>query len=249
MAKISKDLSTGTLHPRELLYLAGALGSAGAEIIIPADGGGSVALDLRGTFNLTVEVSGTVDGTNWTPIPVRPVNQASVAYVPAVTGSAAGLWVGATLGFKQVRARCTAYTSGSATAVISSSIAPLDQSLSGTSITANTTTGASGAAVTLTIANPGTGLRNYLTFVEIVRFAAAVLTAGAAPVVVNSGNLPNALAWSLPADAAALGTEFVLREDFNYPLASSAQGTATTIVAPLTTGVIWRLTAGYFVAP
>jgi hypothetical protein len=249
MAKISKDLSAGTLHPRELLYLAGTLGSAGAEIIIPADGSASIALDLRGTFNLSVEVSGTVDGTNWTPIPVRPVNQASVAYVPAVAGSAAGLWVGSALGFKQVKARCTAYTSGAAAAVISATNAPLDQSLSGTSITANTATGASGAAVTLTIANPGAGLRNYLTFVEITRFAAAVLTAAAAPVVVNSSNLPNALAWSLPADAAALGTQFVLREDFNYPLASSAQGAATTIIAPLTAGVIWRLSAGYFVAP
>lgn len=147
MAKISKDLSTGTLHPRELLYLGGTLGSAGAEILIPADGSASLALDLRGTFNLTVEVSGTVDGANWTPIPVRPVNQANTAYVAAVAGSAAGLWVGSCLGFKQIKARCTAYTSGSATTVISATNAPLDQSLSGTSITANTATGAAGAAV------------------------------------------------------------------------------------------------------
>jgi hypothetical protein len=51
------------------------------------------------------------------------------------------------------------------------------------------------------------------------------------------------------ADAALQGTTFTLREDFAYPIAASAQATATTIVCPATANVIWRVTAGFYVAP
>ena len=74
-------------------------------------------------------------------------------------------------------------------------------------------------------------------------------TAVTAPVTVTTTNLPGSLAFSFPAEAAALGTIDRWREDFAYPIASSAQATATTTVCPLTTGVIWRVTAGYYVAP
>ena len=89
MAKISKDLSAGNLHPRETLFTAGNLGALNAEIVTACDGSNSLALDLRGTFSMTIEVSGTVDGTNWTLIPVRPINLAGLQYVTAVVGTAA----------------------------------------------------------------------------------------------------------------------------------------------------------------
>ena len=112
-----------------------------------------------------------------------------------------------------------------------------------------TAVSAAAAAVTLTLPAPGAGLRQYLTYLSINRFASALLTAAAAPVTVTTTNLPGTLAFSLPADAAAQGTLYPWREDFAYPLASSAQNTAMTIVCPATTGVIWRVTAGYYVAP
>lgn len=49
--------------------------------------------------------------------------------------------------------------------------------------------------------------------------------------------------------AAAQGSIDRWREDFAYPIAASAQNAATTIVCPATTNVIWRVTAGYYVAP
>jgi hypothetical protein len=249
MAKLSRDLAAGTQHPRENLFIAGNLGAPNAEIIVDCDGSSTVALDLRGTFSLTVEVAGTVDGTNWTLIPLRPINLASVAYVAAVVGTAAGTWVGPCAGFRRVRARVTAYTSGTAVATLSASTAPIDQSLALIAPSIVTAVGAAAAAVTLTLPSPGAGLRHYLTYLSINRFAAAVLTAAAAPVTVTTTNLPGSLALSFAADAAALGTIDRWREDFAYPIAASAQGTATTIVAPVTTGVIWRLTAGFYVAP
>jgi hypothetical protein len=88
-----------------------------------------------------------------------------------------------------------------------------------------------------------------LTYIRILRNASAALTAGAAPTVVTTTNLPGTLAFSFGADAAPQGTDKIIQEDFAYPLASLAQSTATTIVAPLTTGVIWRITVGYYVAP
>lgn len=256
MASLVRNIITGVLgsrtvlHPRETLSESGNLGSANAQVIADCDGCASVSLDLRGAFSATIEVAGTVDGVNWSLIPVKPLNVASKLYVAAITGTVPGIWVGACSGFRKIRARVTAYTSGSATAVIAGNLAPLDQSLDGmvTSLLV-TNTGAAGAAVTLTMPAPGLGLRHYLTYLSVNRFASALLTAAAAPVLVTTTNIPGALVLSLPADAAAQGTLSPWREDFAYPLAVSAQNTATTVVAPITTGAIWRLTAGYYVAP
>jgi hypothetical protein len=250
MAKLSTDLRSATLHPREAIFSTAALASNGAETIIVSDGCATVTLELRGTFSLTMEVAGTVDGTNWTPIPMRPVNQAAVAYVASVVGTAAGVWVGQCAGYRQVRARVTAYTSGSATTTLAANNATYDNLMFGPVTTGvGTAVGASGAAVTLTLASPGAGLRHYLTYLSINRFAAAALTAAAAPVTVTTTNLPGSLAFSFGAEAFPQGSLDRWREDFAFPIASSAQGTATTIVAPVTTGVIWRVTAGFYVAP
>ena len=110
-------------------------------------------------------------------------------------------------------------------------------------------TGAAAAAVTLTLAAPGVGLRHYLTYLRITRFAAALLTAAATPVLATTTNIPGTLVFSMPAEAAPQGSVFVYQEDFAYPLMTTAQNTATTIVCPVTTAVIWRVTAGYYVAP
>ena len=229
----------------------GALGALNAVVgPLVCDGDSTVTLDMRGTFSLTAQVQGTVDGTNWQAIPVRPVNVASVLYVAAITGTTAGTWIGQYAGYKQVRVIVTAYTSGSATAVLTSNNGAFNDLLIGaTTPTLGTNVGAAGAAVTLTLAAPGAGLRHYLTYLSINKFASALLTAGAAPVTVTTTNLPGSMAFSFEADAAAQGSMVRWREDFAYPLAASAQNTATTIVCPLTTSVIWHVTAGYYVAP
>jgi hypothetical protein len=250
MSKISTDGRVGVLHPRENLLSTANLGSINAETIVFSDGSPTVVVDLRGTFNLTLEISGTVDGSNWVPIPMRPINQASTLYVAAITGSVAGVWAGMCAGYRQVRARVTAYTSGSVTTTLSASLAPYDNLLYGPQ-TSNlgTNTAAAGTAVTLTLASPGAGLRHYLTYLTINRFAAAALTAAATPVIVTTTNLPGSLAFTRPADAALQGSLDVYREDFAFPISSSAQNTATTIVCPATPNVIWRVTAGFYVAP
>lgn len=250
MAKLSRDRGAGdNLHPRENLFISGVLSTINAEVITDCDGCSSFSLDLRGTFNLTIEVSGTSNGTDWLVIPVRPHLQPNTAYVSAITGSATGVWVGSCAPFYKIRARVTAYTSGSVNTVLNPSIGALDQSLCGL-ITPNTATNtaAISTALTLTIPAAGTNLKQYITFIRIVRFAGAVLTPAATPVVITTTNFPGGMAWSVPAEAAAQGTVYEIREQFDKAL-PLAVNSAATIVCPLTTGVIWRATAGWYVAP
>ena len=248
MAKLSRDLSTGTLHPRENITGSGALGALNAEIVINADGASTVALDLRGTFNLTVEVAGSVDGTNWILLPVR--SMAGGFYLAAVSGTAAGAWVAACAGFAKIRARVTAYISGAATATLLAATGPLDDRLLGeVSSNAATITAALSTAATLTLTAPGAGLRHYITGLRIERHAAATLVAGTTPVVVTTTNLPGALAFSIPLEAAAQGSVYEKVLDPVRAIMASAQNTATTIAAPLTSSVIWRLSATFYVAP
>ncbi len=248
MAKLSRDLSTGTLHPRENIAGSGSLGALNAEIVINADGASTIALDLRGTFNMTVEVAGSVDGTNWILLPMRSV--AGGSYLAAVAGTASGIWVAAASGFAKIRARVSAYTSGSATATLLAATGLLDDRLAGeVSSNAGTITAAVSTAATLTLAAPGVGLRHYITGLRIERHAAALLVAGATPVLVTTTNLPGALAFSIPVEAAAQGSVYEKVLDPVRPIMTTAQNTATTIVAPLTTNVIWRISAIFYVAP
>jgi hypothetical protein len=248
MAKISRDMSVGTLHPRETIYQSGTLGVLGAEIVTNADGAASVSLDLRGTFVASIEVSGSIDGVNWTMIPLRLLNSSSMTNFTVTSASIAGFWVGRCAPFRLIRARATAYTSGAVIATLAADTAPLDDSLVGM-ITPSivTSTAASGVALTLTLPAPSAGLRHVITYLEITRYAAAVLTASATPTIVTTTNLPGLPAITFPADAAALGTTFAWREDFSFPVAASAHATAITINCPAVPGVIWRATGGYFI--
>lgn len=249
MAKLSRNLAAGTLDPRENLFAAGTLGALNAELQADCDGCSTVSLDLRGTFSQTIQVQGSIDGTNWSVIPVRPT--IGGVFVLAVVGTVSGTWMGSCTGYRKVRAIVTAHTSGGSTATLMASNALFDDFARNGGVTPLlvTNTGAAAAAVTLTLPAPGLGLRQYLTYLSVNRFAAALLTAAATPVLVTTTNLPGTLVLSVPAEAAAQGTLFPWREDFAYPLMATAQNAAVTIVAPVATGVIWRLTAGYFVAP
>lgn len=237
------------LHPRENQTATATLGAVNAAVEVFCDGCGTVTIDLRGTFSATIQVQGTIDGSNWLLIPMR--SQLGGAFAAGMT--AAGLYQGSCAGFTKVRAIATAYTSGAATTYIAASNSLFDDFAKNGGITSQigTATGAAAAAVTLTLSAPGAGLRHYLTYLSMVRVngTAAALTASATPVVCTTTNLPGSLAFTRAADALAAGAADHWREDFTFPLMSSLQNTATTIVCPATTGVIWRVTAGYYVAP
>jgi len=113
-------------------------------------------------------------------------------------------------------------------------------------VTAN---GASGAAVTATLPAAGVGLKHYITKIEMIAFAAAVRVAAATPVLVTTTNVVGTPTFTFQANAAALGTSEIQDKNFVLPLATTTANTATTIVCPATTSVIWRVNVFYYVAP
>lgn len=246
MAKLSRDLSAGNLHPRENVFSSGVLAALNAEVLVEADGSSTVSLDLRGTFVGTVVLEGTVDGINYVTLPLRA--QASPLYV--VSATTAGVYLAPCAGFRRLRARMTAFTSGSAVTTLVASTSILDDRMIGESYNlAATAAGTAGAAVTLTLPAPSAGLRQYIGLIRIERFAAALLTAGTTPVLVTSTNLPGTPTFPIPVEAAAQGTVYEKVVNLNRAIAATAQATSVTIVAPATTGVIWRITSFYYLAP
>jgi hypothetical protein len=87
-------------------------------------------------------------------------------------------------------------------------------------------------------------MRHKLKRLRIERFATALLTAGAAPVIVTSTNLPGSWSTNLPADALGAGAMTEKEIDL-ADLMSTTAGTATTFVYPATAGVISKMTALY----
>lgn len=238
------------LHPRETQYVTGNLGAINAEIVVDCDGSGAVSFDARGTFSMTVELAGSIDGVNWQLIPVKLLNGASRLFLTGIAGVTPASYMGACAGYRKVRARVTAYTSGTMAAVLTANVGDMPDSIGGSlSTNAITATAAVGVAVTATLPAPGVGLRQYLTGLLIERFATALMTAGAAPVIVTTTNTPGTPSFNLPADAAAAGAVYEKFIPFAPPLAAPSQNTALTIVVPATPLAIMKVTAFWDVAP
>jgi len=108
-------------------------------------------------------------------------------------------------------------------------------------------TGAAAAAVTASLPAVA-GQFHYISRINIIAYATAARTGAAAPVVVTSTNLPGSLAWTTPT-AAAIGTQYETDIQLTSPLKSSAANVATTIVAPATASVIWRINVIYYTGP
>jgi hypothetical protein len=109
-----------------------------------------------------------------------------------------------------------------------------------------TVTAAAGAAATLTLPALATGRYHHITNIQIVKFAAALLTAAAVPVLVTTTNINGSPIYSFTAAASAQGTSEVQHFQFGQPLRAAVSATATTIVCPATTDTIWRVNVSYF---
>lgn len=199
---------------------------------------GSVSVD---NFPATQAVTGTVTATQsgaWT------VNQSGVWNVSA---SQSGSWTVAINNFPatQVVSGTGTFNTQLIAGVGTSESTPLitrdvSNTLSVTSV------GAAAAAVTLTIPAAGAGTFHYIDAIEITLYNSAARTGSATPVTVTSTNLSGNNAFTF-SSAGAIGTteRYILSTD--RPIKSAAANTATTIVCPATTGVIWRVNVFYSV--
>lgn len=199
-------------------------------------------------FNGTLAFEGTIDGTNY--VTLTGLDIATEVYLQSPTTSTTldKVYAIGSTGFRRIRVRVAAFTSGTISVALRSTMAdyliynrPLPSTLSVTN------TAAANSGVTLTIPAAGTGLFHYITCIEITRNATAAL-AGTATLVITTTNLPGSLAWSVGNAMSAGGTQIDVRMNMSSPLKSSAANTATTIVCPVPgAAVLWRATAFYYV--
>ena len=239
----------------------GTLAALSAELVHNIDGDHSAVIFLNGTgtFNATYIVEGTPNGTNYYPLICFPYAPASLGgtlplpaqpiYIEAVNAATVTRMLCAAVGgLQRIRVRLTAYTGGSCAVSINSdaceSINPYVRNQRTATLHA-TATAAVSTAVTLTLPAVA-GFRHYVDYISVIRSATAALTAAATPVVVTTTNLPGSPALTFGSDAAGIGIDKELKLDFGGAgLAASAVNTATTVVCPLYTGVIWRVNAAY----
>jgi len=231
-----------------------------AEVIHNLNGDESAIISMYSggaTFNATYEITGTVDGVNYFSVLTYPLF-ASAGTVPVFSQplvteaiNAANvvriLCVGTT-GLVALRVRLSAYTAGAIDVIINSdpneSIHPHVQSQRASTLFISTTAAVSVAATATLPAVAG--LRHYVDFVKVTRSATAALTAAATPVLVTTTNLPGSPVITFGSDAGGIGVDKEYALDFGSTgLAASAIGTATTVVCPVYTNVIWRVNVAY----
>jgi len=219
-----------------------SLAAINAEALSDLNGHATLSIDIRGTFVGTAVVEGTIDGTNY--VTIVAYNVATATYVASVT--AAAQLVASVAGYRRVRVRCSAYTSGAIVVAMRATIADFTTLVERIPATSGlTATAAAGVAVTLTIPAPGAGLYQYVDWIRIHKFASALLVAGVAPVIVTTTNLPGTPSFNFAADAALAGTGESLVVQNGMPIRGITANTAITVVAPLTTSILWKITASW----
>lgn len=233
------------------------LAALNAETFIDVNGKAVILVDARtAAAVLTWVAEGTVDGTNYFTIPIF-CNQMLLAaaitaeqFIPSVTyaTTGSGLFSLGVSGFRRVRIRVSAYTSGNVTVGLRASIA--DQIIQTRDLPSNlavTATAAANTGFTLTLPAAGVGMFHYITHIDITRNATAAL-AGTATLIYTTTNIPGSLAWSVGNAMNAGGTEKDVVFEPATPLKSSVANTATTIVAPACgLAVLCRINVTYYI--
>jgi hypothetical protein len=240
---------------------AATLAAINAEVVHNLSGDASAVIYLNGTgtLNATYAVDGSVDGVNYFPLLCYPYGTASLGgvlpqsaqpLVAEVVNAATVIRALCTSvgGLQKVRVRLTAYASGSCDVTINSddcrSISPYANDLKAATLMVSTTMGLS-TAVTATLPAVA-GLRHYIDRIDVIRTAGAVLTAAGGTIVVTTTNIPGNPQLSFGNNAAPIGEDKIMSIDFGASgMAVTALNTATTIVCPGATGVIWRINVAY----
>jgi hypothetical protein len=258
------DVDSVTLAQRSFVprrEASGTLAAINAEVVLALNGEASASIWINGTgtANGTYTIQGSADGINYADVLTYPMPQFCVggtiplAGQPIITEAVNAATVQRLLcvavgQLKNLRLRLTAYTGGSFAVLMiadqNESISPYVRSQRSATLMV-TATGAAGAAVTATLPALA-GMRHYIDFISVTRFATALLTAGATPVLVTTTNISGAPVLSHPADAAGAGVATQQDLDFGASgVAATALNTATTVVCPVTTAVIWRVNVAY----
>lgn len=151
-------------------------------------------------------------------------------------------------GFRRVRIRISAYTSGNITVSARATESQYHTYARLVPSTLHVTaTAAANTAATATLPAAGQGLHHYITYIDLTRSATAAL-AGTATLNHTTTNLPGNPIWTVGNAMAAGGTQIDLHYAPTTPLKSTTANTATTIVMPAAgAAVINRINVSYYV--
>jgi len=233
------------------------LGAVNAEAIMDLNGAATVAVDARTAAGaLTFVFEGTVDGTNYFGLPALAINQliaaaiASEQYVAGVVvaTTTSGLYLIEVSGLRRFRVRVSAYTSGNLIVALRASAAgSITYSKPIPSILWVTVTAAANTIATATLPAAGAGLFHYITSINCMRNATAIL-AGGATLIITTTNLPGSPAWSVGNNMIAGGQQLDVDHQPASPTKSLLANTATTIVMPAAgLAVLNRINVSYYI--
>lgn len=249
------------------LRVSGAtLSAANAEVAMDLNGKAVALFEIRAAVanNATYVFEGTVDNANYYQLPARSVagllaaavQSDALVFSVSVGTTAAAIYAVSATGFRRIRCRVSAYTSGSAVVTARATAAdyaiiaqpqpaPLNQSIAPA---ANT-----GGTITLPAV---AGMFHYITAIQAtLAMNPATAQTGGAPVFVTTTNIPNTPAWAVPiagngaASVGGLGAAFVpiIGDSYSSPMKSTLLNTNTTIVFPAPgAACTWRANVQYY---
>lgn len=237
--------------------ITAVLGSLNAEVTMDLNGAAVAQYDIRTAAGaLTLSFEGTIDGTNYYALPAFAQNQLLAAAATSeqyigdlvIATTQSGFYTVGVTGFRRVRVRVSAYTSGTVT--IAARATGADAIIVARPLPATlhiTVTAAANTAATATLPAAGAGLFHYITSIQMYRNATAALV-GSATLIHTSTNLPGNPAWSVGNAMIIGGTQQDLVYEPANPLKSSVANTATTLVmAAGGAAVLNRINVSYYV--
>lgn len=227
------------------------LSSLNADVAMDLNGKAVAIFDLRtAALSATLVFEATVDGVNYFGLPATNVLTEQMLAAIVVTTTHAATYIVACSGFRRIRVRVSAFTSGSIVAAIRASSS--DYALYARPIPSTlhvTATAAVNTALTATLPAGGAGLFHYITKAELIKLYSVVGIAAGAGVIITTTNLPGGPAFTTEQLALAAGSVVkVIDGIWNAsPLKSAVANTATTFVAPAQLQTIWRWNISYYV--
>jgi hypothetical protein len=198
----------------------------------------------------------TIDGTNYFAVPAFINAQLLAAALTAeqyaasvvIATTCTGQYAVGVSGFRRVRCRVSAYTSGNVVVVGRASTAgPIIYARPIPATLHVTATAAANTAATATLPAAGAGLFHYITAINIMRNATAALV-GSATIIHTTTNLPGTPAWSVGNAMIIGGTQLDVDYQPASPLKSLLANTATTVVAAAGgAAVLGRVNVSYYI--